>query len=249
MDLDRYVPRTLDFSTVFNLRDLGGHATTDGHRVRTGVLYRADALFRLAGADLERFAALNIRGVLDLRRPDELASDGRVPELPGMLYHNVNLQQNNWTSAVVSADQMAGYLADRYTEMADEALASGAMAAALSFLVSSPGPTIFHCMAGKDRTGVVAALTLVLLGVPDETVAADYAASQWSEGRYLAWRAAARPDLPDLPAPGNSCPPEAILTFLDRLRAQYGSVAGYVERTGLDGEFRDELRGRLLGDG
>lgn len=245
MGLDRYVPRPLDFSTVFNL---GGHATADGRRVRPGVLYRADGLFRLAGDDLGRFAALKIRSVLDLRRPDELASDGRVPELPGLLYRNVNLQRDGWTSVAVEQADMPAFLAERYAEMADEALESGAMAAALGFLVSSPGPTVFHCLAGKDRTGVMAALVLSLLGVPDEAVADDYAASRQADNRHLAWLAETRPDLP-MPAPDrDASPPEAMLAFLAGLRERYGSVAGYVERTGLDGTFRDGLRARLLGD-
>lgn len=249
MDLDRYVPQPLDFATVFNLRDLGGHTTTDGHRVRPGVLYRADGLFRLAGPDLERFAALNIRSVLDLRRPDELATDGRVPELPGLLYRNINLQAALWSTMEVAPPDMPEYLAARYAEMADEALATGAMAAALGFLVSSPGPTVFHCLAGKDRTGVIAALVLSMLDVPDEAIADDYAASQLAEERHLAWIAEARPGLPRLTPDRNAAPAEAMLTFLSGLRSRYGSVAGYVERTGLDGTFRDELHARLLGDG
>lgn len=246
MDIDRYVPQPLDFSTVFNLRDLGGHAGADGRRLRRGVLYRADGLFRLAGDDLDRFAALNIRSVLDLRRPDELATDGRIPELPGLVYRNINLQATLWSTLEVAPADMPEYLAARYAEMADEALESGTMAAALRFLISSPGPTVFHCLAGKDRTGVIAALVLAMLDVPDEAIANDYAVSQRADERHLAWLAEARPDLPAISPYRNAAPAEAMLRFLTGLRDRYGSVPGYVERLGLDGGFRDELRARLL---
>ena len=246
MDLDRYLPVRFDFDTVFNLRDLGGYAAADGRTVRPGVLFRADGLFRLSGEDVARFGELGVRAVLDLRRPDELAADGRCPDLPGLLYRNVNLQRAQWTSAQVSGEQMAGYLADRYTEMAAEGLESGAMGEALRFVATEPGPTVFHCLAGKDRTGVIAALVLSLLGVPDEAVAADYAASQYSEERYLAWKALTRPDLPAPVSAGYACPAGAMLAFLSRLRAEHGSAVAYTERAGLTGEHRAALRDRLL---
>jgi len=246
MDLDRCLPVRFDFDTVFNLRDLGGYATGDGRTVRSGVLFRADGLFRLAGEDVARFAELGVRAVLDLRRPDELVSDGRIPDLPDLVYRNVSLQQAPWTSMLVRPEDMPGYLADRYTEMADEALESGAMGEALRFLVTEPGPTVFHCMAGKDRTGVIAAVVLSLMGVADEVIAADYAASAYSEEKYLAWRALVRPDQPRPGSPRNPCPAEAMQTFLTRLRGTHGSVVAYAEQAGLTPVLRTALRDRLL---
>jgi protein-tyrosine phosphatase len=144
---------------------------------------------------------------------------------------------------------MAGYLAERYAEIADEGAAGTSPMGTVLRLIAdeSAAPTVFHCVAGKDRTGVVAALVLALLGVSDETIAEDYAASQAAEDRYFAWRAANRPDLPpSASAGGNAAPRDAILTFLSGLRSRYGSVIDYVERAGLDRVHRAALRDRLL---
>ncbi|MGA8115691.1 MAG: tyrosine-protein phosphatase [Actinocatenispora sp.] len=243
MDTDR----RMAFSTVFNFRDLGGYPTTDGRTVRTGRLYRADGLFRLSGDDLSRFTALNLRRVIDLRRPDELDEHGRVPDSPGLAYHNVCLQVDPWTAAEVTADGMARYLADRYAEIADEGAGTGTMGRVLRMIAdSSAGPTVFHCAAGKDRTGVVAALVLALLSVPDDTIAEDYAVSQAAERQYLVWRAENRPDLPSYKSPGNAAPVETMRCFLAELRDRYGSVTDYARRIGFDQEHHDELREHLL---
>src|SRR2546423_1121693 len=84
------VERCVPFSTVFNFRDLGGYHTVDSRTVRWGRMYRSDGLFRLAAGDLDSFARLGIRSVLDLRRPDELAADGRIAESLDLAYHHVN---------------------------------------------------------------------------------------------------------------------------------------------------------------
>ncbi|GAA4215990.1 tyrosine-protein phosphatase [Actinocatenispora rupis] len=240
--------RCVTFSAVFNFRDLGGYEAADGRSVRSGLVYRADGLHRLTGADVDRFAGLRVRRVIDLRRADEVGTYGRVPEVPGLTYHNVCLQTTAWTATDVRPGAMAEYLAARYGEIADEAV-GGAMGTVLRLIADdTPGGTVFHCMAGKDRTGVVAAVLLALLDVPDETIAADYALSQAAEEQYFAWRASQRPDAPAPTGTGDAAPAEAILTFLAGLRTRYGSVAGYAERAGADRAVRAALRARLLVD-
>lgn len=235
----------MPFTTVFNFRDLGGYPTADGARLRTGVLFRADGLHRLTGPDLDRFAGLDVRRVIDLRRTDEVHSYGRIPDRPGLDYHNVCLQAAPWTATDVAPGELAGYLAERYAEIADEAV-SGAMARVLRLLAEdTTGGTVFHCMAGKDRTGVVAAVVLALLGVDDDTVADDYAASRFSERRYLAWRATVAPDSP-VPPSSDPAPAAAMLAFLRGLRDRYGSVAGYADAAGFGPPDRARLRTRLL---
>jgi protein-tyrosine phosphatase len=203
------VDRVVPFSTVFNFRDLGGYRTADGRTVRWRRLFRADGLFRLTEDDLTGFAALGIRTVLDLRRPDELAADGRIADELGIDYRHVNLNVNPWPPTELTPEQLPGYLAERYMIMAEEALESGApMGTALRLIAEAQAaPLVFHCAAGKDRTGVLAALTLALLGVPDDDIADDYALSGESERRYYAWarrarrRAAAGAEPPDAGLP------------------------------------------------
>jgi protein-tyrosine phosphatase len=246
------VPRHTLFTTVFNFRDLGGYPTAEGRTIRWGRLFRSDGLHRLADNDLEMFAAVGVRTVLDLRRPDELAADGRVAESLGLDYHNINLYPEPWPEHDLGPDEMPRFFADRYAEMATSWLnGNGAVRTALRLLSSADNaPLVFHCAAGKDRTGVLAALVLSLAGVADEVVADDYALTAESERRYWQWRRT-RPDAPaeDGHQPGwmlNPCPRDAMLYFLDELRGEHGTVEAYVRRAGVTDDEVAALRAHLL---
>ena len=106
---------------------------------------------------------------------------------------------------------------------------------------------MFHCIAGKDRTGIVAALTLSLLGVADDDVADDYALSEWAEEAAWDYRASMDPSL----IGGRwthiqVCPREAMLEFLDDVRARHGSVEGYAADVGVTDEHIAAMRAHLL---
>lgn len=247
------VERVVPFSTVFNFRDLGGYPAADGRTVQWGRVYRSDGLWRLAEEDFERFAELGVTTVLDLRRPDELEADGRVAESLGLDYHHANFHADMWPQHTLTADDMPRYLADRYAEMAEGGLTGvNAVGPSLRLLSrSEAAPLVFHCAAGKDRTGVLAALVLSVLGVSDEDIAADYALSAEAERRYHAWRGtvSAEEAVEAGHAPGwilNPCPPEAMLLFLGELRDRHGSVEAYVRRAGLTDAELVTLREHLL---
>jgi protein-tyrosine phosphatase len=128
---------------LFNFRDLGGLACVDGRRVRAGRFYRSDGLWKLTGDEV---TGLGIRTVLDLRRPDEIAADGRVAAAAGLSYHHVDLHPDPWPQARLGHDEIARYLADRYAEMAELALSSSAsMARCLRLLADAQaGPVVVH---------------------------------------------------------------------------------------------------------
>ena len=240
----------LPFSTVFNFRDLGGYPTADGRTVRTRRVYRSDGLFRLTDEDAKRFAAIGIRTVLDLRRPDELACDGKVALVDGMRYHHVCFQVDPWPPPEyeINAETLPRYLAERYLDMAEAALAGEVpVGRCLRMLADASNvPMVFHCAAGKDRTGVLAALTLDLLGVPDEVIGEDYARSGEAERQFWAWRARVEPDLDPPELADEPAPAEAIRWFLAELRSRYGSVTGYARRAGVTDAHVAELRAHLL---
>ena len=240
------VDRAVSFSTVFNFRDLGGQPTGDGRTVRRGRLYRSDALFRLSGDDLAAFAALGVRTVVDLRRADERATDPALPAADRI--HHIDLQVQPWPVVSVEPAAMARYLADRYADLAEAGLAGDVpMGRALRMLVDTDAaPLVFHCAAGKDRTGVLAALVLDLLGVDDERIADDYALSAAAEWRAFEWHRGVDPDFEPWPWLGHAAPREAILLFLADLRQRHGSVARYVERAGFDAGHVATLREHLL---
>jgi protein-tyrosine phosphatase len=240
---------SLTFATVFNFRDLGGHRTSGGQTVHFGRLYRSDSLHRLSTQDGERLAALGVRTVLDLRRPGEIAHAGRVPESLGLAYHNIHPEHRVWDPDLY--DPAAGpqrYLADRYLDMVQEGQAG--FGAALRLIAEpSHAPLVMHCMAGKDRTGVLSALTLALLGVPDAEIAAEYALTETGQARL---EAQLRKEFPDqaatVPVHFVVCPPQAMLLFLTELRQRYGSVAGYVAAAGVTDTQIAALRTHLLVD-
>ena len=240
--------RTTTFSTVFNFRDLGGLPSADGRTVHYGRLYRSDSLHRLTEEEGERLATLGVRTVLDLRRPAEIARDGRIPELPGIAYFNLHPAHREWHPG--SYDEAAGthrYLADRYLDMATEGI--DGFGAALRLISDvDRAPLVMHCFAGKDRTGVLAALTLVLLGVPQAEIMADYAASEAAQAPIGAQvlRDASGMPVPPPPAHFLACPPQAMGLFLSELADRYGSIHGYARAAGVNELHIEALRSHLL---
>jgi len=237
------VSRSFTFDGVFNFRDIGGYAGLDGRPVRWRRVFRSDSVHRVAAAELP---ALGVRTVLDLRRPHEIERDGRVVDYPGLRYHHIHPDHPEWHLS--DYDQAAGlerFIADRYRELADTGLAG--IGAALKVIADpASGPVLVHCVAGKDRTGVVCALTLSLVGVADDDVADDYSLSTAASERFSAWIRTTVPATADLPAPYMSSPAAAMHLFLAELRERHGSVEDYVARAGVTASEIAALRAHLL---
>jgi protein tyrosine/serine phosphatase len=241
------VTRTTAFDTLFNFRDVGGHPGLDGRPVRRHRLYRSDSLHRLDGGDLAAFTALGIRTVVDLRRPSEVARDGRVPAYDGLVYQHIHPEHAFWEESAYSEELgMARYLADRYRDLATTGSA-GLVAAIEVIADAEAAPVVVHCVAGKDRTGVVCALTLSLLGVADDEIAEDYARTIEGSARFSEWIATTLPASTPVPAPFLGCPAEAMSLFLAELRDRHGSVQRYLVDAGLAPSRIDALRAHLLG--
>lgn len=238
--------REYSFSQVFNFRDVGGLTGLDGRTLRWRRLFRSDSLHGLCADDQEAFTALGIRTVLDLRRPYEVERDGRVPDWNSVVWRHIHPEHREWHETPYQDGQdLARYLADRYLDMAEEGAAG--LAAAVDLIADErAAPLVVHCVAGKDRTGVVCALTLALLGVSDVDIAADYALSTARGERYHAWLASTFPDQVAPPTRWHRAPAEAMLLFLTDLRARHGTVAGYLTGAGLAPDRIPALRAHML---
>jgi protein-tyrosine phosphatase len=234
------------FVRVFNFRDVGGLAGLEGRTVRQGRLFRSDSLHGLCADDRDAFSALGIRTVLDLRRPYEVERDGRVPDWDGIVWRHIHPDHREWGETPYSdGSDLARYLADRYLDLASEG-AAGLVAAVDLIADEQTAPLVVHCVAGKDRTGVVCALTLSLLGVSDKDIAADYALSDGGFERFNAWLATTSPgEKPPSPRWYRS-PAEAMLLFLTDLRTRHGSVEDYLTTAGLPADRIAALRTHLL---
>ncbi|MDQ1550875.1 MAG: protein-tyrosine phosphatase [Actinomycetota bacterium] len=240
-DLDRHLP----FDSVFNFRDLGGYDTADGSTVKWRTVFRADGVHRLSAADL---APLGVRTVLDLRTHDELERGRFTHDSIG--YHHLPILQNSWSSQGFEGELDAvTFLADRYVDMLTEG--REAIGRALRILGDADSlPLVFHCAAGKDRTGVVAAIVLSVLGVSDDDIATDYSLSRLGMGRFKEWIITTFPDYADSmsrqPDAFLAAPAEAMHLFLERVRAGYGSVRDYVLGLGVSETTLDAVRANLL---
>lgn len=238
--------RHIDFERLHNFRDVGGYPTRDGRTVRWGTLYRSDSLSKLTGADLARFRELGVRTVIDLRYPWEIEARGRVPDEAGVTYHNLSIEHRPYDQAALGPEvEPARYLADRYAEVAADGIKE--IRRALDVIAFGDAPVVIHCSAGKDRTGLLIALVLALLGVSEADIVADFALTGLATERFLAdYRA--DPRNPVLRWPGyGQAPAEVMRLFLAELAAGHGSVHGYATaQLGVDHELIAALQARLL---
>ncbi|HEX4819726.1 MAG TPA: tyrosine-protein phosphatase [Acidimicrobiales bacterium] len=240
-ELERHLP----FEQVFNFRDLGGYATADGRAIKWRTVFRADGIHRLT---LEELASLDVRTVLDLRTPEELER-GRC-EHDSIGFHHLPILQTPWTELEFEGELDAvTFLADRYVEMLDEGRESIARAVRILGDESSL-PLVFHCAAGKDRTGVVAAVLLGVLGVADDDIADDYSLSRLGMTRFREWIIENFPEAADAmskqPDAFLAAPAEAMHLFLERVRATFGSFEDYVVGLGVEDASLDAVRSNLL---
>ena len=241
--------RSIEFELVFNVRDLGGLPVAGGGSIGPGLLYRGDGVHRLVDADLERARALGLRTVVDLRTAGEIERSRRFPveHHPAEWFHLPILQRMWSEDDLVATSGAVDFLRERYLDM----LVSGAESIArIVELVAQGTPMLFHCAAGKDRTGVVAAVLLALAGVARDDIAADYHATAGAMAAFVDWLTVTHPEALDSmtsqPPEYLEAPHDAMATFLDVVVARYGSMEEYVLGLGVEPAAIDALRAVLV---
>ncbi|MBP6789895.1 MAG: tyrosine-protein phosphatase [Candidatus Promineofilum sp.] len=247
--------RALPLPSGVNFRDVGGYRTADGRAVRWGQLYRAGSLADLTDADVAALGALGLRLACDLRSADELARHAdRLP--PGATHaHRPIVGEVGRLRRVVTfyrkRHRVQELLEEVYRVMLDQ---NGPVFAGVLRLAADPAnrPLVIHCTAGKDRTGLAVALLLLTLGVPEETVVADYTLSNHAF-EVLATRM--RPEMARLYSLGFGevqlrpfllAEARTLRGALAYLRQRYGGVDAYLRRGGLTDEIVAALRRQLL---
>jgi len=211
-------------------------------------LVRSDSLVHLTEAGRDAVLAYGVTTVIDLRSPAEalespnpFASAPTRPRGAGRpAYAHLPLIDNETMERLAEAPGMF----ERYLMMLDRHQA--AFGTIFSAVVESQGTVVIHCFAGKDRTGLVAALALAVAGVPDQVIASDFALSDEELGsRYEEWIAAAAPDLRDRMRDDLRCPPDRILGVLDHLRRSWAGVEAYLQAGGVEPATLELVRDRL----
>ncbi|MGY2113974.1 tyrosine-protein phosphatase [Nocardia gipuzkoensis] len=222
---------SLHLQGVQNARDIGGYRTGDGRIVRTGLVYRTGQLNNATAGDLAALTDRRVRSVHDLRTVYERAlGPDRMPEGATAHWSDVIGQAPPEVLATTLTGGDGLYRAFLTAPGANEAFAS-----VLRDIIGADGAVLFHCTAGKDRTGWTAAVLLTLLGVDRATVTEDYLLSN----RYRDARA---------DDPLNGVQRSWLDAAFDQVDRTYGSFDAYV-RDGLRLDDREvaALRARLLG--
>jgi protein-tyrosine phosphatase len=230
-----------------NFRDLGGYHVAGGRSLRWGRLFRSGSLGALSETDRHKLEELNLATVIDLRTDEELART-KAPRLADVAYHHLPLIEVLPTREEYESMASLEVAAARYLKML--AGARSTVAEALAVLCQ-PGsyPAVVHCSAGKDRTGVLSALVLGMVGVSDDQIAADYALSARAGPQLVARLSREYPEaaaeIEANSAALVSAEPETMQIFLDAVRAEHGSFAGLAAWLGMP-EAPDRLQEVLV---
>ncbi|MDE8650295.1 tyrosine-protein phosphatase [Novosphingobium album (ex Liu et al. 2023)] len=256
--MDDLATRLLPLEGGINFRDMGGYATRDGQRVKWRHLYRSGTMARLTPADRAHLDGLGIRAVVDFRSLREQADEPNAwCAEAGVAY---------WSRPHKEVFGRLHEMVERGIENEDEAMAvmtggfrhlpfqqAPAYAELIRRIAAAEVPIAFNCTAGKDRTGGAAALVLATLGVPRETIIADFILTERAVDLRKAF--GARPQDRHSPYARLSQPvmaalagarPHYIAAFLDALDETCGSVEGYLAELGFTPDDIAQVRARLL---
>lgn len=250
-------------SRLNNLRDLGGIRVSGGV-LASGHLFRSDDVSTVPDDEGQDLYDRGIRTIIDLRSPAEADHTGRGP-LGGydVAYHRLSLlrggaepdeflrhlQEDSATAAVVGRYYAATLLAEAET-----------IAAGIRVIADAPGASLFHCAAGKDRTGIFAAALLSVLGADDEAIATDYARSSAAVPRIMArvsasighlmgesdvyFRAVAAGEGRVSPLLGAEH--HAMLAMLQIVDAEQGGIPAVLRAAGLEDATLERLQARVI---
>ncbi|MGH3689185.1 MAG: tyrosine-protein phosphatase [Microbacterium sp.] len=269
---------TIDISTALqtthNARELAGLPTSGGGTLASGLLFRSDALAALTAEGQQALADLRIGTVIDLRTDGERSrAADRLPDDGSVTLLTLPMQGGAMDEMVKQLLPAAGGAGLSVTQVAEvlkqvptleqlyiailEASAVQFATIARTVLESSrtdrPG-VLFHCTAGKDRTGLAAAVLLSVAGVPREEIVADYTLTEKNLARGFAEALTALitslgvPLTPALKTLATESPASAIEAAMDWINANHGDVSGYLRSGGLTDEELTDLRRVLRGE-
>jgi protein-tyrosine phosphatase len=205
-------------------------------------LIRSDHIGHLTLAGREALIAYGVTSVLDLRSPAELLkSPNPFADGAGPAYVNIPLIDDANMREVGEAADMY----ERYLMILDNR--QEAFCGVFNAVADAEGPMVFHCFAGKDRTGLVAAILLAVAGVTKEAIVADFGETDAQLGkRYEQWIGDAAPERRKSMRDELRCPPEWILGVLDHLEQKWGGVEGYLEDSGMSPTNIDRVVTKLV---
>ena len=255
--------RILPLEGVLNFRDYGGYATTSGAAIKRGRLYRSAHHSRATDADLEAMAELGLEVIVDLRRPNERRREPsrRPPGFAGQVIENDigDVDDDPWWNFVRASDlseaAFRGYLMDYYRAAPFEPRHLDLYARYFQALGQAEGAVLIHCAAGKDRTGLLAALTHHVVGVSREDLIADYLLTNQAIGfdqrmpmmAQAVLENAGREPSPAAVRVAMGVDEAYLLQAIKAIEAEHGAIDAYLEQAlGVDLPLRERIQARLL---
>lgn len=242
----------VELEGCFNFRDLGSYTNRSGQRMRGGQVFRADGLQRLSESDLARLCGdIGLGGVIDLRSSDEVSEDGRGRIEEHVPIHHVPLFERARSQARADRQEIDTELLANMGELYFVMLqaAREPIVRVVELIAHADTPVVFHCAAGKDRTGVISCLLLSLLDVPEDTIVADYAFSRKNIDAInarLGESETYQKMMHALPPDAYDANPAAIEHFLSKVKSEAGSLVDWAAGAGIDEKTRERLQARLL---
>ncbi len=245
--------RHIYFEHIINFRDLGGYRTRDGHTVTWRRLFRSGEFRNMTGSEFKRLTGeIGLTSVIDLRSSMEVERQGigHLSEA-GIIYHNVSFITGGGNRE--EDEQLFRKftnMGEFYSHLVRQSEFGERIVAALKIIAEPENhPLVFHCAIGKDRTGILAAILLSVLGVEDKDIIEDYAFSTPYMEELLN-RINTDPKMAEmaghLPAYFWKAAPESMALFLSTLKKEYGSVKGYLEDQGIEPLLIQRLETALL---
>ncbi|MEV6073130.1 tyrosine-protein phosphatase [Nocardia sp. NPDC052001] len=259
-------PAKIELQGAVNVRDLGGYRTYDGAKVKSGKVIRSDALGKLTDADVQKLGSLHLQTVIDLRTPAEVQALGadRLPSgVPlvaraiddtGMftkMYQAIGSKDPVQQEALLGGGKAEQIMGDVYRSfLTPDSLTK--FGQSVRDLANTGNATLFHCTAGKDRTGWLSYVTLRAVGVPEGTARQDYLLSnQYRAAADAALRAQLKQggimQNPDLLIPLQEVREDYLNIAVSQVDSQFGDFGKFLTQgLGLDAGTLLKLRKNLV---
>ena len=221
-------------SCSYNTRELGGIRTSDGSITKNNVYWRSDALTVPTHEDVQKLLACGITEIIDMRTGEEVArKPNTLADTAGFKYHHFPITEG---SGVPESLEAVPY---SYMEIAQAEY----MPKVMKVIAESNSGVLFHCSAGKDRTGVVAAIILLICGVDRETIVNDYVISREYNHKRLAAFLEAHPEVDRDIVLANE---KSMNGFIELFTGRFGTVENYFEALGLSAQYAEKIKIKLM---
>ncbi len=244
------ISREVEFEGILNFRDLGGYPVDDGRQVAWRHVFRSGRLCDATPADVLKLRKkIGLRSVLDLRDKAEIKIRGSWQETREITYVNVPLSTDSGNIGAVELVRSLGDTGKAYLLNMQDVSYGRRLVECLQIIAEADHPLVFHCSAGKDRTGVLAACLLSILSVDSGNIIEDYTLTGPYMARHIE-RLSRDPDdakfLRSLPAFMFEASAASMELFLSTMKKKYGSVRDYLLTQGADRSLFGRLESGLL---